>query len=150
MSDIEYVTSGIPQGSVLGPTLFVIFIIDLPDTIKTYIKIFADDTKIFNAIKNSDDTVLLPEDINRLVEWSEKWQLPFNMEKTKVLHFGRHNLEFDYQIGNNNITKDEVEKDLGITFDKNLTFKTHIASICRKANSRLGMIKRNFTNDPKK
>ena len=144
-SDVELVTSGIPQGSVLGPTLFVVFINDLPDKIKTHVKIFADDTKIFNAIKTSDESSILQDDINQLVEWTQKWQLPFNMEKTKVLHYGRNNSEHNYQIGGLNIAKDCTEKDLGVTFDNSLKFSTHIASIVQKANSRLGIIKRNFS-----
>ena len=144
-SDVELVTSGIPQGSVLGPTLFVIFINDLPDKVKTHVKIFADDTKIFNAIKTSEESSILQDDINQLVEWTQKWQLPFNMEKTKVLHYGRNNSEHNYQIGGLNIEKDCSEKDLGVTFDNSLKFSTHIASIVQKANSRLGIIKRNFS-----
>jgi hypothetical protein len=145
-SKTELVTSGIPQGSVLGPTLFIIFINDLPEVCKSYVKIFADDTKIFNAIKSSDDATILQEDINKLVDWSEKWQLPFNMSKSKILHYGRNNPENEYLIGETVIEKGVNEKDLGVLFDNTLKFTSHIAAITRKANSRLGMIKKNFAN----
>ena len=144
-SETKGVTSGIPQGSVLGPMLFVIYINDLPDSIKTYVKIFADDTKIFNVIQTSEDATILQEDIERLVDWSEKWQLPFNMDKSKIIHYGRQNPEHVYRIRNLTIETDTIEKDLGITFDKDLKFSKHIAAIVRKANSRLGIIKRNFS-----
>ena len=148
-SEIELVKSGIPQGSVLGPTLFIIFINDLPDEIKTYIKIFADDTKIFNAIKTSQDSNILQEDIDNLALWTIKWQLPLNMDKSKVIHYGRNNTEKDYHITDIGITKDEVEKDLGVNFDSKLKFSPHVATIAKKANSRLGLIKRNFANKSK-
>ena len=145
-SNMESVTSGIPQGSVLGPTLFVIFINDLPETVKAYVKIFADDTKIFNAINSSDDNVILQEDIDNLVNWSKKWQLPFNMEKSKLVQYGRNIMQHTYYIEGNEIENVQSEKDLGVTFDSSLRFTSHINNITNKANSRLGMIKRNFTN----
>lgn len=148
-SNMESVRSGIPQGSVLGPSLFVIFINDLPDIVNTYVKIFADDTKIFNAIKSNDDILILQEDIDKLVEWSIKWQLPFNMDKTKVIHYGTRNTAPTYFIDGNIVNKEDTEKDLGINFDKNLKFSPHIATIVNKANSRLGIIKRNFSNHTK-
>ena len=89
-SDWSKVTSGIPQGSVLGPILFTIFINDLPGEIQSSIKIFADDTKIYNSISNSD---VLTDDLSKLVSWSDKWWLlPFNVDKCKVLHYGRNNI----------------------------------------------------------
>ena len=86
LSDWVIVLSGIPQGSVLGPILFVIFINDLPDMVKSTAKIFADDTKIFNRILNRDDHQQMQADLNYLVKWSEEWQLGFNESKCKVLH----------------------------------------------------------------
>ena len=72
------VLSGIPQGSVLGPILFVIFINDLLDHIRGTVKIFADDTKIFRALHEPEDYSYLQDDQDRLVEWSQLWQLHFN------------------------------------------------------------------------
>ena len=145
-SDIEFVKSGIPQGSVLGPTLFVIYINDLPETVKTYVKIFADDTKIFNAINSSEDNDMLQEDISNLVNWSKKWQLPFNLEKCKLVQYGRNIMDHAYCIDGKEIENVQSEKDLGVTFDTSLRFTSHIANITKKANSRLGMIKRSFSN----
>ena len=82
------VLSGIPQGSILGPILFTIFINDLPTDISSNCNIFADDTKIFNIEGNCD---IIQHDLNRMQEWSSKWLLYFNADKCKVLHIGRSN-----------------------------------------------------------
>ena len=76
------VKSGIPQGSVLGPILFIIFINDLPDCAKNLLKIFADDTKIFKVIETMQDKNELQEDLTNLAKWAKKWQLPFNEVKS--------------------------------------------------------------------
>ena len=82
-SNFMKVLSGIPQGSVLGPLLFILFINDLPDCIKSFIKIFADDLKI---IANSTDTDTIENDLKNLEKWEKKWLLEFNIDKCKVLH----------------------------------------------------------------
>jgi len=91
------VISGVPQGSVLGPLLFLIFVRDLPDWIKFSIKMFADDTKIWAKIAVREDAGSLQEDLNRLVQWSEKWLLKFNLDKCKVMHIG-HDLATSYTL----------------------------------------------------
>ena len=80
-SNWEPVTSGIPQGSVLGPILFTIFINDMPEVVESLMKLFADDAKIFKAIKSFKDISVIQEDINKLLKWSTKWQLPLNINK---------------------------------------------------------------------
>ena len=80
------VLSGIPQGSVPGPILFVIFRNDLPDLIRSTVTIFADDTKIFIALHDPEDYSYLQDDLDPLIEWSQLWKLHFNDSKCKVLH----------------------------------------------------------------
>ena len=140
------VTSGIPQGSVLGPILFLIYINDLPHEINSYTKIFADDTKIFKAISSIADNYALQEDLDRLISWSQKWQLPFNIEKCKLLHYGSKNQGYNYTMEGKVVLKETEEKDLGVLFDTKLKFTKHIRAIVNKANSRIGIIKRHFTN----
>ena len=82
-----------PQGSVLGPLLFLIYINDLEEGIRIVLLKFADDTKIFRKISNSSDTRLLQEDLDALVQWSKKWQMAFNVEKCKVMHMGKQKEE---------------------------------------------------------
>ena len=146
VSEMSEVTSGIPQGSILGPILFTIFINDLPEGLKNICKIFADDTKVYGNSKESDS---IQEDIDKLQEWSIKWNLYFNVEKCKVMHIGNNNPETKYTMkkGDNleNIITCEDEKDLGVTFDKKLNFNKHIESAIGKANRMLGLIKRTFS-----
>ena len=140
------VTSGIPQGSVLGPLLFVIYINDLPEEIESTIKIFADDTKIFRAISKSLDSTTLQNDLNKLITWSKTWLLPFNYEKCVTVHYGNNNPRSIYKIDNNQINSSNSEKDLGVHFDNKLKFSPHIRNIVAKANSRVGLIRKHFSN----
>ena len=140
------VTSGIPQGSVLGPILFTIFINDMPKAVDSLIKFFADDAKIFKAIESFDDINSIQQDIHNLLHWSIKWQLPLNIAKCKVLHYGKDNPHHSYTMGNQPLLEDSIEKDVGVTFDLHLTFKDHIRSMVSKANSRIGLIKRSFVS----
>ena len=120
------VTSGIPQGSVLGPVLFVIFINDMPDVVNANIKLFADDTKIFKAVQNLENIENLQEDINKMYKWSLDWQLPFNVNKCKVVHFGKNNINHSYKMNRQDLIMENEEKDLGVTFDPKLNFNAHI------------------------
>ena len=89
-SETSRVLSGIPQGSILGPVLFTIFINDLPEGIESFCKIFADDTKVYNTTKNA---YKIQDDLNKIQECSDKWQLPFNVGKCKCMHYGPNNPE---------------------------------------------------------
>ena len=144
------VTSGVPQGSVLGPTLFIYFINDLPLSSITSLKIFADDTKAYVPLIDDTDHLKLQETINNLVEWSEKWLLKFNSSKCKVLHLGKNNPCLDYNIKENtstNILEETIcEKDLGVHIDPLLKFNDHISFIVKKARSLSGLIMRIITH----
>ena len=93
-SESSPVVSGIPQGSILGPLLFIIFINDLPDCVKSICKIFADDTKLYDKVSNQKQ---LQEDLLALIDWSNKWQLKFNLSKCIFLHIGNHNENTHYK-----------------------------------------------------
>ena len=138
------VTSGIPQGSVLGPVLFLLYINDLPDVVNNLVKLFADDTKLYAVVNNEDDQTSLQNDIDSLIEWSDTWLLKFNRSKCKHLHLGR-DTDSSYKIAGEIISKTTEEKDLGITIDKQLKFQAHIGIQVKKANQILGIIRRSFT-----
>ena len=144
LSDWTAVTSGIPQGSVLGPTLFLIFINDLPSVVSSTTALFADDSKVYNPVSTAEEVKAIQKDMDSLYEWSTKWQLPFNKGKCKAMHFGRNNPKAIYKIGDTTVGEVESEKDLGVTIDNNLTFSLHHDLSISKANSRLWLIKRSF------
>ena len=85
--------SGVPQGSLLGPILFLIYINDLEDYISSKVPNFADDTKVFRKITNDTDKQSLQDDLDKLVKWSQKWQMLFNFGKCKCIHIGHGNMD---------------------------------------------------------
>ena len=104
--------SGVPQGSVLGPILFLIYINDLDDDITSKVLTFADDTKVFRKINSDADRQHLQDDLNKLIEWSEKWQMLFNFGKCKCLHTGHGNEDAQYTMGDTVLNTTLKEKDL--------------------------------------
>jgi hypothetical protein len=144
-SSLARVLSGIPQGSILGPVLFTVFINDLPECVQSSCKVFADDTKIYDKASNSSR---IQQDLGRLEKWTHEWNLYFNVDKCKVMHMGRNNpcVSYTMKLGDSNIDlkKCEEEKDLGVTFDRNLSFDPHIQNSINKANKMIGVIKRTF------
>lgn len=113
----------------------------MPDNLNSYVKIFADDTKIYNSVSNSD---LLTQDLSSLLNWSDKWLLPFNLDKCKVIHYGKKNTSVEYSMDGVAVNSDDIIKDLGVQFQDTLSFDVHISKICNTANSRLGIIKNTF------
>ena len=117
----------------------------MPELVKSIMKLFADDSKIYNSIKDANDAAQVQEDIDKLLNWSIEWQLPLNVGKCKVIHYGKKNPEHSYHMGNAPLSVDDTEKDVGVTFDSSLMFRQHIKQMIAKANSRVGMIKRSFS-----
>lgn len=145
-SEWTQVTSGVPQGSILGPTLFIAAVYTIPEVVKSSVAIYADDTKLYRAIATPADTEALQNDIDALFDWSEKWQLPFNTKKCKVMHIGVSNPEHEYTIAGQRLEKTTEERDLGLLVDNNMMFHAHAASAVAKAFRTLGVIKRTFMN----
>ena len=143
----QSVLSGVPQGSVLGPVLFIIFINDLPDNISTSsCKIFADDTKLYRAVNNLKDVKETQADLDRIQNWCKYWKLSFNTDKCHILHFGSKNYCHYYHLNGRLITPVNEEKDLGVVVSKDLKADKNIIHCITKANKMLGMIKRTFSH----
>lgn len=142
------VISGVPQGSVLGPLLFVIFINDLPDCLKNQseIYLYADDTKIFRKIVSRDDCEKLQEDLNEMKLWTEKWLLSFHPEKSKYMRIGKTKVEDEGYYLTNHIERSTSEKDIGVTVDNRLSFSAHLSEKINKANKIVGLIRRSFVS----
>jgi len=142
-SDWVAVLSGVPQGSVLGPLMFLIFVNDLSLWIRnSMILMFADDTKITCKILCDSDGLLLQQDLS-LLEWSKYWHLDFNVDKCKAMRVS-HCYQTEYKLNGNKLQEVEEEKDLGITVTNNLKPSVYCAKTAAKAMQVLGVIKRNF------
>lgn len=144
---VEYVaTSGVPQGSVLGPLFFVIFINDIADELNevNYL-MYADDLKLFSRIYSTDDCIHLQESLNKINNWCTKFNLPLNPQKCNVMSFTRKSIpiSYDYTINNNILHRPETLRDLGVIFDKTLAFNIHINTIVSEASKTYGFIVRN-------
>lgn len=147
-SDRTFVESGVVQGSVLGPILFLIYVSDMSSVIKrpSFLGTYADDTKLGRAIQpGKNDHKALQSDINRLTEWCRENGMRFNVSKCKVIHFGHKNGRQQYEIDGTPLEAVESHKDLGILIQDNLKPSLHVASIVKKANAILGQVKRTFS-----
>ena len=145
-SDLLSVESGVPQGSILGPLLFIMFMNDLPNSITdSEALLFADDTKCFRHIKTPPGEQLLQRDIDNLFSWSTSSNLDFNSSKSCHLSFNRK-YPTSYTISGNIIITKQSHKDLGVTLSDNLEWKTHHDIILSKAYKTLGLVRRTFSS----
>ncbi|PLS49478.1 hypothetical protein CYV29_15670, partial [Carnobacterium maltaromaticum] len=136
------VTSGVPQGSVLGPLLFVIYINDLEESIGGLISKFADDTKIGGVADSEGDCQRIQQNIDRLESWAEKWQMEFNQGKCEVMHFGRSNSRVNYTVNGKVLGKIDVQRDLGVQVHCSLKVATQVNRVVKKAYGMLSFIGR--------
>ncbi len=152
-SEWKSVTSGVPQGSVLGPVLFLIYINDLEDSFSddvTILKKFADDTKLAQKIGSHADSVTLQSCLDKLWEWGERWGMFFNIEKCHVMHLGNNNPHYTYTLGSSQLASIEEEKDIGVTITNNLKPSRHCKKAARTANGVLSQFLGTFSFRDKK
>ena len=136
------VMSGVPQGSALGPILFVVFINDMPKSLSSVCKMFTDDAKVYREVNCTEDCESLQLDLDIMSEWPHKWQLPFNETKCKCMYFGTPKMK--YTMKNHILEESSEERDLGVIIDDSLKFRRHAAEAVKKANTVLGIIKNSF------
>ena len=142
VSNWKSVLSGVPQGSVLGPLLFLIYINDLDDNKASNILEFVDDTKVYRKVNTDSDKQHLQNDLDRLVKWSEKWQM-FNFGKCKCLHTGH--LDVNYKMGDTVLGTIVKQKDLGVAISADMKVSEQRGIAASKGNQILGLIRRNIT-----
>lgn len=143
--------SGVPQGTVLGPALFLLYINDLPDTLKSHVRLFADDAVIYRSVESPQDCVELQSDIDSLSSWENDWKMDFNITKCSVvsIHRKRSPIVHQYLLHQTPLKHIDHTSYLGLTLTSNLSWNKHIDSISSKANKTLGFIKRNLKHAPK-
>ena len=147
MSNKVPVTSGVPQGTVLGPILFLIYINDLPNYLQhSTLRLFADDSIIYKEIKNTNDCYKLQSDLEAAAKWEQDWLMHFHPDKCNIISITkkRNSLQFDYKLHSHILEKVNQAKYLGVTLQNNLKWDTHINNISNKANQTLGFLKRNL------
>ena len=145
-SDKVPVTSGVPQGSVLGPCLFLYYINNMATNIKSTVRLFADDTIAYLTIKGLQDAEQLQEDLNMLGEWEQKWLMEFHPQKCEVLSISKsRNVTYHpYKLHGHELKHTSQAKYLGITMTSDFRWNTHIHNITAKASRNLGFLKRNL------
>ena len=154
-SDPVPVLSGVPHGSVLGPVLFLIFINDLPENIRSSVRLFADDCVMNMNIKfPTMDRQILQDDLNSLAKWETDWQMKFNVAKCHSMRVTQHSpdkqIQFDYSQHQQTLRLEQFQsaKYLGITITDDLDWGQHILEISSKATKTMGFLQRNLAFAP--
>ena len=122
LSSWTHVSSGVPQGSVLGPLMFALYINDLPSLVSSQLLMFADDIKLYRSIRSVEDCFVLQNDINVILDWSRHWLLSFNVSKCKVLHIGNTPYTGNYALDGIQLELLDNYRDLGIQIDSKLKY----------------------------
>ena len=143
-SDWERVESSVPQGTVLGGTLFILFVNDIADKVKAFTRVFADDTKIASVVETEEDARNFQRDIDTLMNWAVEWKMEFNIDKCKVMHIGKRNVKNTYTMGETKLAETTEEKDLGVWIKSDLKPSLQCERAAKAANATLGMIARSF------
>jgi len=142
------VRSGVPQGTVLGPCLFLTYINDLPERISSPSRLFADDTAVYRLITCLEDSSKLQEDLGKLEDWESEWDMAFHPDKCSQLPLTRArkppNAHTSYKLHNHTLERVPSAKYLGVTLQADLSWGKHIDNTYSKANRTLGFLRRNL------
>ena len=143
-SDLGLIKAGVPQGSVLGPLLFLIYINDLPDSIRSNIKLFADDTSLYIDVNDPVQSAnVLNQDLHSLKIWADQWLVTFNASKTKLMTCSfKKSRHPDISFDNTILQETTTHKHLGLTFSNNLSWSSHISNIVKSVSPMVDVLKK--------
>ena len=144
------VLSGVPQGTVLGPLLFLVHINDLPEWVSSRVRLFADDCLLYRVIRSIKDQEELQKDLKSLEKWAADWGMRFNAKKCYILTIANKGKHKFYDLNSNILQNVDDNPYLGLILSKDLKWSTHIESISKKASSTLGFIQRNLKKMPQR
>ena len=140
------VLSGVPQGSVLGPLLFLLYINDLASNVTSKIRLYADDVILYREILSAEDIIRLQKDLDIIAQWAHTWLMKLNLTKCEHLTITnkKNPINSTYNISSHFLCKVNSAKYLGVTFTHNLSWHDHVVAICNKANSTHTFLQRNL------
>ena len=141
------VKSGVPQGTVLGPLMFLLYINDIDTDILSTIRLFADDCIIYRAIDSEHDSQYLQKDLDTILHWAEIWQMKLNIDKCVIIRCTRSPspIEADYKLKDDVIKTTSKHRYLGIILNQSMHWSDHITTMCKKANKSFNFIRRNLS-----
>lgn len=154
VSDYQAVTSGVPQGSVLGPALFLVYINDISEGLSSNIRLFADDALLHLTLRDKESVTVFQEDLDLLENWAKAWGMSFNTNKCSLITFGNSNgrepADSRYYLGGTELVNVDSFKYLGVLINKNFDWGDHIGARCNDTLRTIGLLRRTISSAPER
>ena len=148
-ADFQSVGSGIGQGTILGPLLFILYIDKISDVsngLSSKIKLYADDSKLYGNCSTLTDCMNIADDLAKIDKWCSDWQLSINSNKCEIMHLGSRNLKYSYELNGVQIPEKSFCRDLGIWVNNNMKFGKHYEIITRNGHFKCKLFRRAFSS----
>ena len=142
------ILSGVPQGTILGPLMFLLYINDIANGISSSIRLFADDCILYRTVKSKNDSAILQQDLNLLLHWATVWQMKFNVNKCVLVRCSRSPspVLHSYLLDDHILDERDEHSYLGVLLHKSLSWSNHITKTAAKASQVFNFLRRNLSN----